>query len=101
MTDWVITYHAVERFVERHVPELDVHRARVVMQHAIQDATKLPSVSPSGSEHWLLKPFNVILVVDMQRGGKRVVVTVLPDLWRSKRRSRRRRGCAPPAAKAS
>lgn len=96
---WIISFHAAQRFMERHAPELDMTRALQVMQAALPEVKQLPSLSHTGAEHWLLKPFNVILVVEAKR-DERVVVTVLPDLWRPKRRRSRRR-CAPPVQKAS
>ncbi len=71
-----ITTHAVERYIERHAPNLDNRTALMILTEAMQDATKQKQNSRLGNEVWLLRSLGVQAVI--KRDPHPVVVTILP-----------------------
>lgn len=72
------TEHAIDRFVERHAPELSREEARNFLAEAAQSAVKLRQKTYSGQFQWQVEDSGIILVTKRD-AGEDVCVTVLPQ----------------------
>lgn len=73
----VITQHAINRFIQRHAPEMSYDQAKRHLQTESRQAAHLRNKSVNGQSQWRLDNPNCILV--MKRDGRDdICVTVLP-----------------------
>ena len=74
----VFTNHAVERFIERHVPGTTPEVARRALGRACRRATLLRPKTPAGGMVWSVTEPSLKLVAQRDPHGVLVCVTVLP-----------------------
>jgi hypothetical protein len=73
----MFTVHAIERFIERHAPELTYDEARKYLEENAEQASRLRQRTVLGQEQWQIAEPPCVLVVKTTHTG-RVCVTVLP-----------------------
>jgi type IV secretory pathway VirB10-like protein len=71
--------HAVERFIERHAPEMSLEEARQHLENEGQRAVRLRERTILGQEQWELQNPKCILVIKNSDDAGRVCKTVLPN----------------------
>jgi hypothetical protein len=72
------TNHAIQRFIERHAPEMSAETARELLTDAATHrAAKIKSRSFRGDQQWQLRNPDVVLVTTTD-DGRIIVKTVLP-----------------------
>lgn len=78
---FVITDHAIDRYIERHAPELSPTHARRTLETLLEDATPIRARSIKGDLLWRTDgtdgdpPVHFVVKPD---GGEMVIATVLP-----------------------
>ncbi len=76
----VFTSHAVDRFIERHAPEMSCDEALEHLDRAAQQAVRLNAKTLLGQEQWeMTEPRCILVTKHDQRQGIHVCVTVLPS----------------------
>jgi hypothetical protein len=80
MSDTIITFHAAERFVQRHAPGMTIHEGKTYLQDNIHLAAPLKEKTIKGDQQWQLDDPYCILVMKKDWHSKLwVCVTVLPQ----------------------
>jgi len=72
------TGHAVERFIQRHRPDLRYNQARRLLEDRAREATSLKQKTLAGDHQWQMADPDIVLVVKHER-GRTVCVTILPE----------------------
>jgi hypothetical protein len=76
----IITYHAAERFVERHAPELTLTQGRAYLEEQAPLAAHLKEKTIKGDHQWQLDdPYCILVMKKDWRTREWVCVTVLPE----------------------
>ncbi|HSF40366.1 MAG TPA: hypothetical protein VLT87_11280 [Thermoanaerobaculia bacterium] len=77
MAEWIITKHAVERYIERAAPGFSETAARAALRTAVHEAAPLRETTDRGDARWRTAS-GLILIVKREK-GKLWVVTVLTE----------------------
>lgn len=72
--------HAIERFIQRHMPGITMPVAHRILRDAVPTARRLRDRTRSGEECWLLAEYDAVMVIRRDgRDGQRVsCLTILP-----------------------
>ena len=71
------TEHAIDRFIQRHAPELSREEAKAFLEDAALSAVKLRQKTFDGQFQWQVQETGIVLVTKPD-SGEHVCVTVLP-----------------------
>ncbi len=74
------TEHAIDRFIERHAPDLSRKEARKCLEETALKAVRLKEKTINGESQWMLE--DGIILVTKRDGGETVCVTILPEPYR-------------------
>jgi len=76
--DIVISDHAVERFVQRHAPEMSFNEAKSLLIRRSLDAVPLKQKTINGDNQWQISNPDIVLVGKYVR-GRVICKTILPE----------------------
>jgi hypothetical protein len=75
---FIVTTHAVERYIERYAEALPFDEARTALEALMEGATPLKAKTRAGDHLWRVAADPPLIVVVKRDAGQLVVVTILP-----------------------